>query len=43
MTKKPSVVKIFLIIIHDEIDKIKTKNSLNNIFKIKTYNSRNFR
>lgn len=43
MTKKPSVVKIFLIIIHDEIDKIKTKNSLNNIFKIKIYNYRNFR
>ncbi len=43
MTKKPSFVRIFLIIIHDEIDQIKTKNHLNNIFKIKTYNYRNFR
>lgn len=43
MTKKPSIARIFLIIIHDEIDKTKTKNHLNNIFKIKIYNYRNFR
>lgn len=40
MTKKPSIARIFLIIIHNEIDK---KNHLNNIFKIKIYNYRNFR
>lgn len=43
MTKKPSIVRIFLIIINDEIDQIKTKNHLKNIFKIKTYNYRNIR